>query len=78
MLFRSLLSLALFRADGAATTSSHDAATERSHKTITAGHVLEAVKQLGWEDGSELVKQLKSELIGTLLSLSLPLPLLRL
>jgi DNA polymerase epsilon subunit 3 len=40
-------------------------ALERNHKTVTASHVLDAVKQLGWEDGGELIKLLKSELVGT-------------
>ncbi|GAA6010701.1 hypothetical protein JCM11491_002903 [Sporobolomyces phaffii] len=43
---------------------SHDLAAEKNTKTITALHVLEAVKQLGWEDGSGalLEKHLKKEL----------------
>ncbi|CEQ40352.1 SPOSA6832_01981 [Sporobolomyces salmonicolor] len=41
---------------------SHDVATERNHKTIAATHVLDAVKQLGWDDGGELSKTLKQEL----------------
>ncbi|GAA5980592.1 hypothetical protein JCM11641_006691 [Rhodosporidiobolus odoratus] len=41
---------------------SHDTATERNHKTINATHVLDAAKQLGWEDGDELHKVLKKEL----------------
>ncbi|GAA5868859.1 hypothetical protein JCM1840_005148 [Sporobolomyces johnsonii] len=41
---------------------SHDVATERNHKTIAATHVLDAVKQLGWDDGGELSKMLKQEL----------------
>ncbi|GAA5878872.1 hypothetical protein JCM16303_007214 [Sporobolomyces ruberrimus] len=42
---------------------SHDLAAEKSMKTITAQHVLEGVKQLGWEDGGkELEKYLKKEL----------------
>lgn len=42
----------------------HDAAGERGHKTIAAVHVMDAVKQLGWEDSPELVKLLTSELKG--------------
>ncbi|GAA5908299.1 hypothetical protein JCM6882_006795 [Rhodosporidiobolus microsporus] len=41
---------------------SHDIATERNHKTINATHVLDAAKQLGWEDGDELYRRLKKEL----------------
>ncbi|GAA5840648.1 hypothetical protein JCM5353_000260 [Sporobolomyces roseus] len=41
---------------------SHDLAQEKNTKTIAANHVLEAVKQLGWEDGGELSKHLKKEL----------------
>ncbi|BGP55388.1 hypothetical protein JCM8202_003713 [Rhodotorula sphaerocarpa] len=41
---------------------SHDVATERNNKTIAATHVLDAVKQLGWEDGGELHRQLKKDL----------------
>ncbi|GEM07432.1 DNA polymerase epsilon subunit 3 [Rhodotorula toruloides] len=41
---------------------SHDVATERNNKTISAQHVLDAVKQLGWNDGGELHKTLKKEL----------------
>ncbi|GAA6027376.1 hypothetical protein JCM8097_007808 [Rhodosporidiobolus ruineniae] len=41
---------------------SHDTATERNHKTINATHVLDAVKQLGWDDGDELHRVLKKEL----------------
>ncbi|GAA5928224.1 uncharacterized protein JCM15063_003825 [Sporobolomyces koalae] len=41
----------------------HDLAQEKNQKTITAVHVLEAVKQLGWQDeGEELSKHLKREL----------------
>ncbi|KAM0751233.1 histone-fold-containing protein [Meredithblackwellia eburnea MCA 4105] len=40
----------------------HDVATERNQKTITAAHVLDAVKQLGWEDEQALLKHLKGEL----------------
>ncbi|KAL8290486.1 hypothetical protein RQP46_002744 [Phenoliferia psychrophenolica] len=40
----------------------HDVATDRGNKTIGANHVLEAVKQLGWEDDQELIKHLKKEL----------------
>ncbi|GAA5843619.1 hypothetical protein JCM11251_007133 [Rhodosporidiobolus azoricus] len=40
----------------------HDTATERNHKTINATHVLDAAKQLGWDDGDELHKALKKEL----------------
>ncbi|KAK4703824.1 DNA polymerase epsilon subunit 3, partial [Phenoliferia sp. Uapishka_3] len=40
----------------------HDVATDKNHKTIAASHVLEAVKQLGWEDDQELIKHLKKEL----------------
>jgi hypothetical protein len=44
---------------------SHDLATEKNTKTITAAHVLEATKQLGWEDGGkELERYLKKELKG--------------
>lgn len=44
---------------------SHDLATEKGTKTITALHVLEATKQLGWEDGGKsLEKELKKELKG--------------
>ncbi|GAA5967935.1 hypothetical protein JCM3765_001793 [Sporobolomyces pararoseus] len=44
---------------------SHDLATEKGTKTITALHVLEATKQLGWEDGGKLLeKELKKELKG--------------
>ena len=56
-----------------ATNSAHDVATDRNNKTIAASHVLEAVKQLGWEDDQELIKHLKDELAGaSLLSLQLP------
>ncbi|GAA5871069.1 hypothetical protein JCM3774_005102 [Rhodotorula dairenensis] len=41
---------------------SHDLATEKNHKTISAAHVLDAVKQLGWDDGGELHRQLKKDL----------------
>lgn len=42
---------------------SHDLATDKNTKTITALHVLEAVRQLGWEDGGRgLEKELKREL----------------
>ncbi|GAA6022537.1 hypothetical protein JCM10207_006579 [Rhodosporidiobolus poonsookiae] len=40
----------------------HDVASERNHKTINATHVLDAAKQLGWDDGDELVKILNKEL----------------
>ncbi|GAA5910792.1 uncharacterized protein JCM6883_000318 [Sporobolomyces salmoneus] len=44
---------------------SHDLATEKNQKTISAAHVLEAVKQLGWEDGGKgLERELKKELKG--------------
>ncbi|GAA5981863.1 hypothetical protein JCM5350_005752 [Sporobolomyces pararoseus] len=44
---------------------SHDLATEKGTKTIAALHVLEATKQLGWEDGGKsLEKELKKELKG--------------
>ena len=42
----------------------HDTAVDQGHKTITAAHVLEAVKQLGWEDTGDLSKLLKRELKG--------------
>ncbi|GAA5825527.1 hypothetical protein JCM10212_003597, partial [Sporobolomyces blumeae] len=41
---------------------SHDLAQEKNQKTISAAHVLEAVKQLGWDDGGQLHKALKKEL----------------
>ncbi|KAK4047708.1 hypothetical protein OIV83_005216 [Microbotryomycetes sp. JL201] len=37
-------------------------ASERGQKTISAQHVLDAVKQLGWDDQSQVVKALRSEL----------------
>ncbi|GAA6049637.1 hypothetical protein JCM3770_005047 [Rhodotorula araucariae] len=40
----------------------HDTATEKNHKTIAASHVLEASKQLAWDDGGALQKMLKKEL----------------
>ncbi|GAA5873865.1 hypothetical protein JCM8547_008624 [Rhodosporidiobolus lusitaniae] len=40
----------------------HDTAQERNHKTINATHVLDSVKQLGWDDGDELHRVLKKEL----------------
>ncbi|GAA5981701.1 hypothetical protein JCM10908_004571 [Rhodotorula pacifica] len=43
---------------------SHDLASEKNHKTISAAHVLDAVKQLGWDDGGELHRQLKKDLAG--------------
>lgn len=43
---------------------SHDLAAEKNHKTISAAHVLDAVKQLGWDDGGELHRQLKKDLAG--------------
>lgn len=48
----------------ASKNSSHDLAAEKGQKLIAAAHVLEAVKQLGWEDGSDLAKLLKGELSG--------------
>lgn len=54
---------------------SHDLAAEKNHKTISAAHVLDAVKQLGWDDGGELHRQLKKDLAGAahgLKTLSLP------
>ncbi|ORY92952.1 histone-fold-containing protein [Leucosporidium creatinivorum] len=44
------------------TSLAHDIAQEKGQKTITATHVLEAVKQLGWDDEKEVVKALKGEL----------------
>ena len=44
--------------------SAHDVATEHGQKTITAAHVLEASKQLGWDDQQAVSKYLKSELSG--------------
>lgn len=40
-------------------------AAEKNHKTISAAHVLDAVKQLGWDDGGELHRQLKKDLSRT-------------
>ncbi|BGP15887.1 hypothetical protein JCM10213_003684 [Rhodosporidiobolus nylandii] len=40
----------------------HDTATERNHKTINATHVLDAAKQLAWDDGDEFSRVLKKEL----------------
>lgn len=54
----------------AVTYRAHDIAQERGEKTLSAQHVLEACKQLDWEDEDELVRVLKSELEGALLSAS--------
>lgn len=40
-------------------------AIEKGQKTLTAGHVLEAVKMLNWEEGKQLGKLLREELKGT-------------
>lgn len=44
--------------------SAHDIATERGHKTISATHVADAVKQLNWDDGSQLLEAMRRELVG--------------
>ncbi|KAK4049085.1 hypothetical protein OIO90_005555 [Microbotryomycetes sp. JL221] len=44
------------------TMLAHDIATQRGQKTISAAHVLDAVKQLGWEDQTQVMKALRAEL----------------
>lgn len=46
--------------------SSQDVASERNQKTISATHVLDAVKLLEWQDGSEVHRHLEKELAGQL------------
>ncbi|SCV74310.1 BQ2448_6742 [Microbotryum intermedium] len=41
---------------------SHDAAHEKNQKTISATHVLEAIKELGWDDQQALNKYLAVQL----------------
>jgi len=43
---------------------SQDIAAEKSHKTITAAHVLDAIAVLDWEDGKEVTRMLNKELKG--------------
>lgn len=47
---------------------SQDVAADKSHKTITAAHVLEAVQLLDWDDGKDVSKMLNKELKGARIS----------
>ncbi|KAM0787772.1 hypothetical protein ACM66B_003827 [Microbotryomycetes sp. NB124-2] len=44
------------------TMLANDIAMDKGQKTISAQHVLDAVKQLGWDDQSQVLKALRSEL----------------
>ena len=48
--------------------SSHDVAADRDQHTIEGNHVLEAVRLLGWDNGTVLLKDLRSELDGKILT----------